>query len=74
MFIVKLFFTEKSENDMVPLGDNGINKFVYRIYIILKLRTIDFFFFFTNVNMNKFQKRVTVNIRSYLFSCVGSQL
>ena len=42
MFIVKLFFTEKSENDMVPLGDNGINKFVYRVYIILKL-TIDFF-------------------------------
>lgn len=26
MSIVKLFFTEKSENDMFPLGDNGINK------------------------------------------------
>ena len=70
MFIVKLFLTEKSENDMAPLGDNGINKFIYRIYIILKLRIIDFFF--TNVNMNTFQKTVPVNIRSYLFSCIGS--
>ena len=63
MFIVKLFFTEKkSENDMFPLGDNGINKFIYRIYIILQL-TIDSL---TNINMNTFQKRVTVNIRSYI--------
>ena len=45
MFIVKLFLTEKSENDMAPLGYNGINKFIYRIYIILKLITIDFFFY-----------------------------
>ena len=41
IFIVKLYFTEKSENDMFPLGDDGINKFIYRIYTILKLRTID---------------------------------
>lgn len=57
-----VFHRKKSENDMFPLGDNGINKFIYRIYIILKL-TIDSL---TNINMNTFQKRVTVNIRSYI--------
>lgn len=57
-----VFSQKKIENDMFPLGDNGINKFIYRIYIILKL-TIDSL---TNINMNTFQKRVTVNIRSYI--------